>query len=159
MAISPHVVWLRSKVGSAMLLLPSITVLVENDHGEILVVRNTGIDVWSTLGGMVEPQEHPATAAVREVKEEVGLDVELTELVMAAGGPECVVEYPNGDLVSYVTTVYRARPVPGQDPAAATADQVELQDVRWVAPDGFDSIEFDRFANYLFTELGYLNRR
>ena len=153
--MSPHVRWLRSLVGNELLVLPSVTVLVENGRGEILLVRNRGARRWSTLGGMVEPGEHPATTAVREVAEEAGLTVELTALAHASGGPGCIVEYPNGDRVSYVTTVYRARPTDG-DGAAAAADGDEIAELRWVAPGDLTEVDLDRFARQLFTEMGHL---
>jgi len=35
-------------------------------------------DVWEFPGGKVEPNETPASAAIREAREEVGLEIEIT---------------------------------------------------------------------------------
>ena len=35
-------------------------------------------DVWEFPGGKVEPNETPANAAIREAREEVGLEIEIT---------------------------------------------------------------------------------
>ena len=47
----------------------------------ILLVKPTYNDVWHLPGGGVEPGESPAAAAVREVREELGLDVEAGRLL------------------------------------------------------------------------------
>ncbi len=152
MAISPYVVSMRSAIGSELLLLPSVTMLVRDGRDRILLVRHVGFDRWGTLGGMVEPGEHPKDAAVREAKEETGLDIEITELLAAVGGPGYEVTYPNGDRVSYVSSVYGARLLGGVE----QIDAEELSDMRWFAPDEIPGLELDRFAESLFQELGML---
>ncbi len=152
MAISPHVVQLRSKIGSELLLLPSVTVLIRNDRDQILLVRHIGFDRWGTLGGMVEPKEHPRDAAAREAKEETGLDIEITSLLTAVGGPDYEVTYPNGDRVSYVSTVYGAELIGG----VAAIDVEELTDMRWFDSAELQTLALDRFAQSLFQELGMI---
>ena len=66
---------------------------------------------WSILGGAVDVGESPAAAAVREAREEIGVDVHLVRLLDVLGGPDYEVSYPNGDRVAYVTAVYEARVV------------------------------------------------
>lgn len=64
---------------------PNIVVLVIVEHaGTILLGRRSmapGRGKWSFLGGFVSREETVAQAAVREIKEETGLEVELGELV------------------------------------------------------------------------------
>jgi len=52
--------------------------LVERD-GRLLLVRQNGR--WFLPGGMLEPGETHAGGAAREVREETGVDVEVTDLV------------------------------------------------------------------------------
>ncbi|MBI5650014.1 MAG: NUDIX domain-containing protein [Chloroflexi bacterium] len=53
-----------------------------DEHGRVLLVRQTyDNSKWAFPGGHVEPGETPWTAAVREAKEETGLDVEIVRLV------------------------------------------------------------------------------
>lgn len=53
-----------------------------DDLGRILCVRaNYASKGWTTPGGRVESGESPFDALTREVREEVGLDVELGELL------------------------------------------------------------------------------
>ena len=47
----------------------------------ILLVKPTYTDAWNLPGGVVEPGESPSAAATREVREEIGLDVELGALM------------------------------------------------------------------------------
>jgi ADP-ribose pyrophosphatase YjhB (NUDIX family) len=49
--------------------------------GKILLTKREDFEVWCLPGGAVEDGESLAEAAIREAKEETGLDVELTRLV------------------------------------------------------------------------------
>lgn len=51
---------------------------VERD-GDLLLVRQDG--QWFLPGGMLEPGETHAAGAAREVREETGIDVEITDLL------------------------------------------------------------------------------
>lgn len=51
------------------------------NEGKILLTLRSDIPMWCLPGGIVEPGETVAQAAVREVREETGLDVILTHLV------------------------------------------------------------------------------
>lgn len=50
-------------------------------NGQILLTKRSDFEVWCLPGGHVDPGESPAQTAVREAKEEVGLDVRLTRQV------------------------------------------------------------------------------
>jgi 8-oxo-dGTP pyrophosphatase MutT (NUDIX family) len=102
MTISPYVRALRTHVGTMRLLLPSVSVHVFDGDGRLLLVHQRDGDVWSTPGGMIEPDEQPADAAAREAWEETGLVVRPDRLIGVYGGPECVVRYANGDEAQYV---------------------------------------------------------
>ena len=45
--------------------------------GKVLVIHHKKLDRWLPLGGHIELDEDPEQAALRETKEESGLDVEL----------------------------------------------------------------------------------
>lgn len=56
--------------------------LIFNGSGDLLVQRRKGshgAGKWSTPGGWMDKGEWPADAAVREVKEETGLDVSVVD--------------------------------------------------------------------------------
>lgn len=46
-------------------------------RGKVLLRKHDKYDIWLSIGGHVELDEDPSEAAIREVKEEVGLDVTL----------------------------------------------------------------------------------
>jgi 8-oxo-dGTP pyrophosphatase MutT (NUDIX family) len=131
MPISNYVRDLRSAVGNRLLQLPSVTVLIWDGDGRLLLVRQSDPEIWSTPGGTIEPRETPADAAVREAWEETGLRVRLTRLVGVVGGPEFVTEYRNGDQVSYVQIVFDAVAESG----ALRIDQDEVLELRYCTPD------------------------
>jgi ADP-ribose pyrophosphatase YjhB (NUDIX family) len=54
---------------------------VFDDEGRILLVRRSDDGLWCLPCGWVEPGESPAEAAVREAREETGLDVRILRLV------------------------------------------------------------------------------
>jgi ADP-ribose pyrophosphatase YjhB (NUDIX family) len=54
----------------------------------LLVRQNYGKRYWSLPGGSLEPGESVDQAAMREVKEETGLDVRLTRLVGVYSKPD-----------------------------------------------------------------------
>ena len=106
MPISPYVRDLRARVGHTRLLLPSVSAHVFDRSSRMLLVRQRDSRVWSTPGGLIEPDERPADAVVRETWEETGLLVTPTRVQAVYGGPEFVVRYPNGDEVQYVIIAF-----------------------------------------------------
>jgi 8-oxo-dGTP diphosphatase len=62
-------------------LVVAALVFICKDHSLLLVKQNYGGQYWSLPGGVVEPGETIDQAAIREVKEETGLDIRLTRLV------------------------------------------------------------------------------
>ncbi|GAA2109453.1 hypothetical protein GCM10009841_30780 [Microlunatus panaciterrae] len=62
-------------------------VLFKDASGRILLVKPTYKDGWEIPGGYVEIGESPRAAAAREVKEELGLDVQLADLLVLDWAP------------------------------------------------------------------------
>lgn len=62
--------------------------LIFNEQDEILLVKPTYYkDIWTFPGGVVEADESPKQACIREIKEEIGLNINRLEFV-------CVAHYP-----------------------------------------------------------------
>jgi nucleoside triphosphatase len=63
---------------------PTVGALIVNSKGDILLVRSYkwADGKFSVPGGHIEPYERIEEAVKREVKEEVGLDVEVKELLL-----------------------------------------------------------------------------
>jgi len=155
MGIAAHIARLRAFVGHELLVLPSSAVLAVDEEGRVLLAWAAGAsDGWSTVGGAVDPGESPAEAAIREAREEIGVEVRLGRLLDVLGGPDYEVTYPNGDRVAYVCAVYEATIVDG-DPAPADG---ELHKVAWFTREELATIPLTRFARALLTATGYLSR-
>lgn len=61
--------------------LAAAVVLLDDQSRALLIRQNYGAGLWGIPGGAVEPGESPQEAAVREAREETGLEVELEYLV------------------------------------------------------------------------------
>ena len=68
MAISDYVRLLREVIGKQLLLLPSVSVLVQDDDDRLLLVRHADSGLWGLVGGAVELDERPDEAAIRETR-------------------------------------------------------------------------------------------
>ncbi len=154
--ISPYVAALRELVGHRQLLLPSVSVLIWDDAGRLLMVANAETDLWQTVGGSVEPLEHPSESAVREAREETGLEVELGALRGIAGGPVFQHTYPNGDEVAFVSTVYDASPIGGE--LLADGDGDEVSAARYWRLDELVEADMTDFTRELLTQVGVFAR-
>ncbi len=106
--------------------------LVTRD-GRILLVRRA-IDpwrgCWDIPGGFCDGDEHPQQTVVREVREEVGLDVAVTGLL----GIWMDTYRTSGAQTSVAATMncyYHAKPLDDSDPVV---DPAESTEAAWFAP-------------------------
>ncbi len=153
MGISPHLARLRAVIGHDLVMLPSVSVIVVDDEGRLMLVRHAGHhDGWAVPGGAVDLGESPADAAVREIREETGVEIDLPRLVDVLGGEDYEVTYPNGDRVAYVTAVYRAAFAGG----TPVADQEEISELGWFTPQQLPGLDFSRFSAALLRATGHL---
>jgi 8-oxo-dGTP pyrophosphatase MutT (NUDIX family) len=146
---------LRGLIGHELLLLPSVAILTWHTDGRLLMVRNFDTGQWQTIGGVIEPDESPREAAIREVREEAGIDVELLGLRDVVGGPNYRVLYPNGDQVAYVSTVFDARMIGGE----LHADGEETSDALWLSMEELADADMNSFTWTLLSELRVLTRK
>jgi 8-oxo-dGTP diphosphatase len=153
MAISDYLRGIRRHVGNDLVLLPSVTVLLWDDVGRLMLMREAETLLWQTIGGTVDPDESPWDAARREALEETGMVVELQRLRAAVGGPGYRVHYPNGDLCSYVASVFDAVVEAG----TPTPDGDEAHELRWFEVGEIHELELDPLNRHLLSDVGVLH--
>ena len=107
-------------------LRPSVSAIVTNGDGRILLQRRSDNGLWGLPGGSVEIGESVSTAIIREVQEEAGLTVEVERLVGVYSDPAYqVVRYADGNVVHYISTLFACRILGGN---LATCDEtLDLQ--------------------------------
>lgn len=112
--------------------VPGVGVLIEMDNGLVLVKRGGHVKTgyWALPSGYIEADESVEEAAIRESKEETGLDVKLIDLVG-------VYSFPEGPPQSGIIVFYRARPKGGVLRAGDDA-----QEARIFKPDQFPEMPF-----------------
>ncbi len=82
--------------------------IVRNEKGEILLQQRSDNGRWGLPGGCQDLGENLRTTAVRELREETGIDVEEKNLIMidTLSGEDRKRSYPNGDIVYNNTSLY-----------------------------------------------------
>lgn len=124
MPIPEFVVELRRLVGNRELWLPGVTAVVHRGD-QVLLVRRADNGRWAPVTGLVDPREHPAVAARREVLEETGVEATVDRLAWTGVvGP---VTYDNGDVASYLDLTFSCTYVGG---TAHVADDESIE-VGW----------------------------
>jgi 8-oxo-dGTP pyrophosphatase MutT (NUDIX family) len=127
MPISSFLASLRAKVGHDLIAVTAASVSVFDETGRLLLGKDAETDYWTLPGGAIDPDELPASAAVRECWEETGLHVELTKLIGIFGGQKFRVTYPNGDQTYYTTIAFEAHIIGG----ALKPDGLEMESLQY----------------------------
>jgi 8-oxo-dGTP diphosphatase len=112
-------------------VIPCVGAVIRDDKGRLLLIKRghePGAGLWSLPGGRIEPGETDAEALVREMREEIGLEVEPGPLLGAVRRPA-----GDGDVIDirdYAATIIGGTLKPGDDAA----------DARWVSGEELDSL-------------------
>jgi 8-oxo-dGTP pyrophosphatase MutT (NUDIX family) len=146
MPVPEFVARLREHIGHDLLWLSSATAVVLDDDGRVLLGRRSDTGTWALPGGIVDPAEQPADAAIREVFEETGV-VAVPERLLAV--TVCrPFGYPNGDQVQYLDLAFRCRPIGGE----ARVNDSESTEVGWHALDSLPEVS-ERTSDFLAQAL------
>lgn len=100
---------LRVIIGHRPIVLVGAGILVVDSQNRILMNLRSDNHQWGIPGGATEPGEKVEDTAIREAKEETGLDIEDPQLFGVFSGPELMYQYPNGDIVHNVSIVFLSR--------------------------------------------------
>ena len=114
--------------------IPAVGVVCLRGDSVLLIRRGTPPrqGEWSLPGGRIEPGERAMDAALRELREETGVEAEITGLIAVVDGlfPEAGRHYV---LIDYAARWLSGEPVAGDDAAEArfvALDEVETL-VNW----------------------------
>jgi ADP-ribose pyrophosphatase YjhB (NUDIX family) len=105
---------------------PPASVIVRNSAGDPLL-RRSDSGRWTIPTGGLKKNETLTQCAVRECREETGLDIEITALVGVFSDPAHMIAYAGGEVRQPVSACFTARVIGGN---LAISD--EATEVTWV---------------------------
>ncbi|MEU8430394.1 NUDIX domain-containing protein [Micromonospora sp. NPDC048887] len=111
-------------------IVVAVTVFVQDELGRVLLIQRTDNGLWALPGGGQDFGEYIAETAVRETREEAGVEVAVTGMVGIYTNPNHVVEYSDGEVRQQFSICFRGRYVSGEPTPSD-----ESSEVRWVARD------------------------
>ena len=131
-----------------------VRVIIFDDKKRILLVKQSheGRDIWLVPGGGIEDGESAAQAAVREVREETGLDIEVLRMIWHV---EEVSERGQRFVNFFTARITGGTLELGADPEFDEDHQV-LREVRFMTRDEVQNIE-NIYPEYLRNELWELS--
>lgn len=114
---------LRQKVGTDLVLMAGANAVLRRGDGAVLLTRRTDDGTWCLPGGGCEEGAGFAETAAAELREEVGVEVDLADLrgFACLSRPDLhTVEYGNGDVthclaMCFLAERWRGEPEPDED--------------------------------------------
>jgi ADP-ribose pyrophosphatase YjhB (NUDIX family) len=117
-------------------LRPAVSAFVQDNEGRILMIRRTDNDKYAIPGGQQEVGETLTESAVREVQEETGVLISITDLIGLYSNPHHVIEYSDGEVRQEFSICFRATPTGG---TLKTSN--ESKEVHWVNPSQLEQLD------------------
>ncbi|MFD7834372.1 NUDIX domain-containing protein [Streptomyces sp. NPDC059761] len=116
----------------------SAAAIVSDEQGRVLIVNPVYKERWNLPGGHIEEGELPAAAARREVREEIGLDLEIGDLLVTAW-----VTRAEGSHVFYVFDGPELSP---EQQRAIRLQESEIGEIRFCLPEDISPSMIPPFA-------------
>lgn len=113
---------IRAKLGCQKIILNCAGAIIETD-GKILFQRRSDNGKWGLIGGLLELDETYEEAAVREVREETGLEVRLDSFLGIYHNYDMV--WSNGDAAHVIGAYFKASVIGGK--LRKDAESLELE--------------------------------
>lgn len=103
-----YIMDLRKKIGHETIIMPCVCVIIGDGNGNILLQQRSDDGKWGHHGGAIEVDENTFDAAKREIKEELNLELDESDLELLGiySGKKYHHVYPNGDETSCIDIVY-----------------------------------------------------
>jgi 8-oxo-dGTP pyrophosphatase MutT (NUDIX family) len=135
-------VYRRVKPATPPKHLVSYVVPTDPDSGDVLLVDHRNARLWLPPGGHVEPGEHPALTATRELAEELGITGAATEPAFLTVTGTVGVDAGHTDVsLWFPAEVSRDQPL--------TVDEREFAGVRWWSRTALAGADPGRFDPHL----------
>jgi ADP-ribose pyrophosphatase YjhB (NUDIX family) len=131
-------------------MVPSVNVLIENEAGEILMIRRSDNGNWAIPGGAIDLGESLIQAAKRETLEETGIECEINGVIGIYTDPKHIVLYTsNGEARQEFSIVVTGRATGGEP-----TNSNESTEVVWVPTAKLDGLQMhssmrERIDRYL----------
>lgn len=133
-------------------VVPSASAIVTDEHGRILLIKRRDNTLWALPGGGHDIGETIEQTAVREVKEETGLDVAITGLSGIYTDPAHVVAFTDGEVRQQFSLCFTTTVLGGQ-----LAIDHESTDIAWTDP--VDIAALDMHPSMRLRVTHYLDQR
>lgn len=98
---------LRALAGDRMLLLTATRVVLRDDTGRLLMIRRSDNGHWSVPAGAMELGESIADCAIRELREESGLEATAVTPYALHTGPDYTHRNMFGDVYQHFVVLFR----------------------------------------------------
>lgn len=109
---------------------PAAAVAIQNDKDELLMLHRKDNGKWTIPGRTMEFGESITECALREVKEECGLDVKIKGVIDTYTDPQVRIAYSDGEVRQEFTILYY-----GETEGYAVTLDDESSNYQWVALD------------------------
>lgn len=107
--------------------------IVSDGAGRTLVARSRGTTPFMQPGGKLDPGETPRQAMVRELREEIGVDVDPADATWVGRFEASAANHPGRTVVGEIFRVT-------VDPAAVGA-RAEVEEIAWIDPQAPTDLE------------------
>lgn len=106
-------------------MVVAASAVVTDEQGRILLQRRRDNNLWALPGGGMDLTDSLPGTAVREVKEETGLEVEITGIVGTYTDPKHIIAYTDGEVRRQFNVCFTARVIGGR--LAISDESTELR--------------------------------
>lgn len=116
-------------------LKPATAVALFNENNELLLLKRRDSKNWTMPGGTLDFGENLTSCAVREVFEETGYKIEISEIIGTYTNPNTVVQYSDGEVRQEFTIVYSGNIISG----TPKIDEESLE-LKWMKIDSINQL-------------------